>query len=84
MYERTKNICVKKYLQEEVRIFDPEIVIFFGQKAENIFNNFFRNFQGKTCCLWHPSYPNYHKVDLATFVAENDRRLDIFLGKPSL
>ena len=82
MYERTKKICVEKYLHDEVRIFDPEVVIFFGHKAEHIFHDAFPDFHGKTCYLWHPAYITYCKGHLETFVAENDKKLYSSLGKP--
>ena len=78
MYEKTKTQCVEQYLKKEIDYFKPEIVIFFGRKAQQIFNQFFPNFQGKTIYLWHPAARRSRK----NIINNNNGWLYDFLGKP--
>ena len=78
MYEKTKERCVERYLKKEIDYFKPEIVIFFGRKAQHIFNQIFPNFQGKTIYLWHPAARRSRK----NIINNNNGWLYDFLGKP--
>ena len=77
MYELSKELCVERFLREEIRIFVPQKVIFFGQAAERIFRKAFPDFQGKTCCLWHPAARRSRK----DIIEHNDEILVEFLRK---
>lgn len=80
MYEKTKETCVENFLQREVCIFKPDIVFFFGHKAEHIFNDVKRllpDFHGRTCYLWHPAARRSRK----NIIEHNDGILVKFLRK---
>ena len=81
MYEKAKEICTEEFLQKEVCIFKPDIVFFFGHKAEHIFNDvkkrFFPDFHGRTCYLWHPAARRSRK----DIIEHNDEILVEFLRK---
>jgi len=81
MYEKTKETCAEEFLQKEVCIFKPDIVFFFGHKAEHIFNDvkkrLFPDLRGKTCYLWHPAARRSRK----NIIEHNDKILVEFLRK---
>ena len=81
MYEKTKEQCVKRYLKTEIDYFKPEIVFFFGHRAEHIFNghkDLFPDFRGKTCYLWHPATRRSRE----NIIKHNNALLYDFFGKP--
>ena len=69
---KIRTNCFNLFLSEEMRILNPKVVFYFGQKAEKM--GFFSGLNSRLKCarLYHPSRRNGYRFSWEQLIAHND------------